>query len=237
MNLSAVNARLDPLLPQHATDPLLRSPHECSAPAETALNEPVGGDARLDPLLPQHSTDPLLRSPHECSAPAETALNEPAGGVARLDPLLPQHSTDPLLRSPHECSAPAETALNQGGRVPVWEEAYDQVTILDFPLNSAAGLPTPGKASSAGKSPAWTDPIPADMATNNNAITHRTGRTLKAAMKSSLLRSSPGATKRDLSSKSRIFHTTGVSRPGRRRGWEGRDRDGRSIRCCQCWCW
>ena len=65
MNLLAASPVREELLPQHSTDPLLRSPHECFAPVETAVNEPAGGVACPEELLPQHSTDPLLRSPQE----------------------------------------------------------------------------------------------------------------------------------------------------------------------------
>ena len=55
--------------------PLVRSPHDCPKPVDTAVNEPDGGDALPERSFPQHSTVPLVRSPHEYVAPADTAVN------------------------------------------------------------------------------------------------------------------------------------------------------------------
>ena len=101
------------LRPQQTTERLVRTPHECQPPAETAVNEPDGGVTCPAPLLPQHTTEPSAPSAHECEVPAETAVNEPDGGVTCPDSLLPQHTTEPLVRSAHECQPPAETAVNE----------------------------------------------------------------------------------------------------------------------------
>ena len=74
-------ARPERLFPQQTTVPSVRTPQECSPPAETHVNDPPGAVLlALSRCCPQHSGVPPVRNPHVWNQAADNCLNTPGGG-------------------------------------------------------------------------------------------------------------------------------------------------------------
>ena len=108
------------LIPQHSTEPPVRTPQVWSPPALTEANSPDGGEAFLYQLDPQHSTEPSILTPHVCEDPALTEANSPDGGVAWPSSSSPQHSTEPSVLTPQVCQDPALTEANSSDDGVAW---------------------------------------------------------------------------------------------------------------------
>jgi hypothetical protein len=97
--------------PQQRTRPERRTPQECTSPALTERNLPVGGSDCPYSSSPQQRASPLVLTPHVWPFRVSTEANRPDGGEA-APRSKPQQRTLPPRRIPQLWIFPAVTERN-----------------------------------------------------------------------------------------------------------------------------